>query len=177
MRTHRTAYLGIFTALAMILSYIETVFPFLGGIPGVKIGIANSMSLSVLYLMGYQAAFLIAVFRIVLTGILFGNAASVLYSLGGAVFSLIIMILVKKTEIFSVVGTSIAGGISHNIAQLLVATLLVENLSVLYYLPVLLISGAVAGLVVGVVSQELVKRIPGRILDELGVNSLEKSGK
>ena len=145
MRANRIAYLGIFTALAMILGYIESLFPFLGGIPGVKIGIANSISLSVLYLMGYQAAFLTAVIRIVLTGILFGNTASVLYSLGGALLSLTVMILVKKTDIFSIVGTSIAGGISHNIAQLLIAMLLVENLSVLYYLPVLLISGAMAG--------------------------------
>ncbi|MCI8318532.1 MAG: Gx transporter family protein [Lachnospiraceae bacterium] len=177
MRANRIAYLGIFTALAMILGYIESLFPFLGGIPGVKIGIANSISLSVLYLMGYQAAFLTAVIRIVLTGILFGNVASVLYSLGGALLSLTVMILVKKTDIFSIVGTSIAGGISHNIAQLLIAMLLVENLSVLYYLPVLLISGAMAGVVVGVVSQEVVKRIPAKILDESGINSLEESCK
>lgn len=167
MTKYRTAYFGIFTALAMILSYIESLFPFFWGIPGVKLGLANSMSLSVLYLMGIPAAFLVAVIRILLTGFLFGNMFSVLYSLAGAMLSMTVMILMKKSGIFSMVGVSIAGGVSHNIAQILVAMCLIENLNLLYYLPVLLISGAVTGLVIGIISQEVIKRLPGGILAAL----------
>lgn len=173
---HKAAYFGIFTALAMILSYIESLFPFFWGVPGVKLGLANSMSLSILYLMGIPAAFLISTIRIVLTGFLFGNAFSIVYSLAGAVLSMAVMILMKKCRIFSMVGVSMSGGISHNIGQIIVAILLVENLNLLYYLPVLLISGAVTGLVIGIISREVIRRIPGSILAEFHAGEERKNG-
>lgn len=163
---YKVSYFGIFTALAMILSYIESLFPFFWGIPGVKLGLANSMSLTILYLLGVPAAFLISGIRIVLTGFLFGNAFSIIYSLAGALLSMSVMILLRKTRIFSIAGISMAGGIFHNIGQIIVAIVLVENLNLLYYLPVLLLSGAVTGWVIGLLSREIIKRIPGSILAE-----------
>jgi heptaprenyl diphosphate synthase len=161
---NKVAYFGIFTALAMILSYVESLLPLFWGIPGVKLGLANSMSLTILYLMGVPAAFLISFIRIVLTGFLFGNAFSIVYSLAGALLSLTVMILLKKTGVFSMVGISMAGGIAHNIGQIIVAIFLVENLNLLYYLPVLLIAGAATGFVIGLLSREILRRIPGSIV-------------
>lgn len=156
----RAAYFGIFTALAMILSYIESLFPVFIGIPGVKLGLANSMSLTILYLLGTPAAFLISFIRITLTGFLFGNLFSIFYSFAGALLSMILMSCMKKCKAFSVLGISMAGGVAHNIGQILVAMILVENLNLLYYLPVLLISGAVTGFLIGIISQEIIRRLP-----------------
>ena len=156
----RAAYFGIFTALAMILSYIESLFPVFIGIPGVKLGLANCMSLTILYLLGTPAAFLISFIRITLTGFLFGNLFSIFYSFAGALLSMILMSCMKKCKVFSVLGISMAGGVAHNIGQILVAMILVENLNLLYYLPVLLISGAVTGFLIGIVSQEIIRRLP-----------------
>lgn len=158
----KVAYWGIFTALAMILGYIESLFPFFYGIPGVKLGLANSMSLVILYLLGSPAAFLISVVRIVLTGFLFGNLFSIVYSLAGGMLSITVMVLMKRSKLFSVPGVSMTGGLAHNIGQLLVAMYLVENLKLLYYLPVLLLSGLITGLAIGILSREILKRIPGR---------------
>ncbi|MCC8066826.1 MAG: Gx transporter family protein [Clostridiales bacterium] len=156
----KTAYLGMFTALAMILSYVESLFPAFYGIPGVKLGLANSMSLVILYLIGVPGAFCVSVIRVVLTGFLFGNLFSIAYSLAGALLSLTVMSVMRKSAHFSVVGISMMGGISHNIGQLVIAILLVENLNLLYYLPVLLLSGLVTGLVIGFLSAEILKRLP-----------------
>lgn len=166
-KKNRVAYFGIFAALAMILGYIESLFPFFWGIPGVKLGLANSMSLTILYLLGIPAAFLISVVRIVVIGFLFGNAFSIVYSLAGALLSLTVMILLKRLRVFSMVGISMAGGISHNIGQMIIAVLLVENLNLLYYLPVLLLAGAVTGFVIGILSREILRRIPAGVRADL----------
>ena len=156
----KAAYFGVFTALAMILSYIEAQFPFFYGIPGVKLGLANSMSLAVMYLMGPAAAYAVSGIRIILTGFLFGNMFSILYSLAGGLLSLTVMLLMRRFRCFSIVGISMAGGLAHNIGQLAVAVCVVENLNLMYYLPVLLISGTVTGMVIGILSREILKRIP-----------------
>lgn len=160
---YKTAYLGMFTALAMILSYVESLFPSFYGIPGVKLGLANSMSLVILVLIGIPGAFCVSVLRVLLSGFLFGNLFSIAYSMAGALLSLTVMALVRKTGIFSVAGISMFGGISHNIGQLLVAILLVENLNLLYYLPLLLLSGLVTGLIIGILSMEILKRLPANL--------------
>ncbi|MCD7883567.1 MAG: Gx transporter family protein [Lachnospiraceae bacterium] len=161
---YKTAYLGMFTALAMILSYVESLFPSFYGIPGVKLGLANSMSLVILILIGVPGAFCVSVLRVILSGFLFGNLFSIAYSLAGALLSLSVMALSKKTGVFSVIGISILGGISHNIGQLIVAIFLVENLNLLYYFPILLFSGLVTGLIIGILSMEILKRLPGNLL-------------
>ncbi|MCD7715128.1 MAG: Gx transporter family protein [Lachnospiraceae bacterium] len=156
----KVAYLGMFTALAMILSYVESLFPVFYGIPGIKLGLANSMSLVMLYLLGVPSAFCVSIVRVVLSGFLFGNLFSIAYSLAGAVFSLAVMAAMKRLGFFSVTGVSICGGMAHNIAQLIVAVFLVENLNLFYYLPVLLLSGLVTGLVIGLLSSGILKRLP-----------------
>lgn len=156
---NKVAYFGLFTALALIFSYVETLIPFNFGIPGIKLGLANLLIVIILYSSGWKEALLLSVVRIVLAGFFFGNLFSILYSLAGGVFSLAVMALLKKSGKFSVAGVSIAGGVSHNIGQLAVAVIVVETYQVGYYLPVLLVAGAAAGLVIGVISGEVLKRV------------------
>lgn len=155
----RAAYLGLFTALALIFSYVETLIPFRIGIPGVKLGLANLVIVIALYQMELRQVYLLAVGRVVLAGFLFGNLFSIIYSLAGGLLSLTAMWLFRKNDGFSVIGVSIAGGVFHNIGQLIVAMLVVESLNLMYYVPVLLIAGLLTGLVIGITANEMLKRM------------------
>ena len=156
---NRVAYFGVFTALALMFSYIETMIPIQFGVPGIKVGLANIMIVIMLYKSSAKEALLLSIVRIMLSGFLFGNLSSILYSIAGGVLSLGIMTLLKKQGGFSVIGVSVAGGVSHNVGQLIVAMLVVETYQVGYYFPVLLVAGVLTGLGTGVVSQEVLKRI------------------
>ncbi len=155
----RVAYFGVFTALALIFSYVETLIPIHFGVPGMKLGLANLVIVIALYKMRVQEAFMLSVVRVLLSGFLFGNYFSIIYSLAGALLSLSVMAGLKRTEGFSVMGVSIAGGVFHNIGQLIVAMLVVETFSVAYYVPVLLAAGLVTGLLIGIASNEMLKRL------------------
>ena len=141
--TVRIAWFGVFTALALIFSYVETLIPFQIGIPGVKLGLANLIVVVALYKMGGKDAMLLSVTRIVLSGFIFASLFSILYSLAGGLLSLAVMVILKKRGSFSVFGVSMAGGVFHNVGQLIVAMLVVETFSVAYYVPVLLIAGVI----------------------------------
>lgn len=156
---NRVAYFGVFTALALIFSYVESLIPIQLGIPGVKLGLANLIIVIALYKMRLLEVFLLSIVRILLSGFLFGNYFSILYSLAGGLMSLVVMALLKKTGDFSVMGISMAGGVSHNVGQLVVAMLVVETFSVGYYLPVLLVAGLVTGFLIGVAAGEMLKRL------------------
>lgn len=155
----KVAYFGVFTALALIFSYVETLIPVNFGIQGVKLGLANLVIVIALYKMKLSDAFLLSVVRVVLSGFIFGNYFSILYSLAGGALSLAVMALLKRAGGFSVIGISIAGGIAHNIGQLIVAMLVVETFRVAYYLPVLLLAGMLAGSVIGIAANEMLKRL------------------
>ena len=155
----KVAYFGVFTALALIFSYVETLIPFNFGIPGVKLGLANLIIVIALYKMSLREAYLLSVVRVLLAGFIFGNYFSSIYSLAGGILSLTIMAFMKKKGGFSIMGVSIAGGVFHNIGQLAVAMLVVETFSVIYYVPVLLIAGMLTGLLIGIVSNEMLKRL------------------
>ena len=156
---NRAAYFGVFTALALIFSYVETLIPINFGIPGVKLGLANLVVVMVLYKTDFKEALLLSVMRVILAGFIFGNLFSILYSLVGGVLSLVVMNALRHRKSFSVIGVSIAGGVSHNIGQLIVAMLMVETYQVGYYLPVLLIAGTLTGAVIGIVCREVLKRV------------------
>ena len=155
----RVAYFGVFTALALIFSYVETLIPVNLGIPGVKLGLANLIIVVALYKMRLSEAYLLSVVRVLLAGFIFGNYFSIIYSLAGGLLSLTVMALLKKWGGFSLQGISIAGGVFHNIGQLIVAAVVVETLSVTYYFPVLLIAGLLTGLVIGIVAEMMLKRL------------------
>lgn len=155
----RVAYFGVFTALALIFSYVETLIPVNLGIPGVKLGLANLIIVVALYKMRLSEAYLLSVVRVLLAGFIFGNYFSIIYSLAGGILSLTVMALLRKKGGFSVIGVSIAGGVFHNIGQLIVASVIVETFSVMYYVPVLLIAGLVTGLLIGIASDGMLKRL------------------
>jgi heptaprenyl diphosphate synthase len=155
----KVAYFGVFTALALIFSYIESLIPINFGIPGAKLGLANLMVVIVLYKMGAKEAYMLSMVRIVLSGFLFGNLFGILYSLAGGILSLSIMTLLKKTDKFSIIGISMAGAVFHNMGQLIIAGIVVESANVIYYMPALLIVGLATGLVIGIISSETIKRL------------------
>lgn len=155
----KVAYFGVFTALALIFSYVETLIPIHLGIPGVKLGLANLIIVITLYKMGVKEAYILSVVRVVLAGFIFGNMFSILYSMAGGLLSLTVMIFLKKTDKFSIMGISTAGGVFHNIGQLIMAAIVLESLSITYYLPVLLISGVLTGFLIGFIANEMLKRL------------------
>ena len=163
-RKNRAAVFGVFTALALIFSYVELLIPINFGIPGAKLGLANLVIVIVLYKTDWKEALLLSVVRIILAGFLFGNLSGILYSLAGGILSLAVMTLLKKTGAFSVIGVSMAGGVSHNVGQLIIAMLVVETYAVGYYLPVLLITGLITGTLIGIAGREMLKRIDRIVL-------------
>ena len=156
---NKVAFFGVFTALALIFSYVETLIPIHFGIPGVKLGLANLIIVFALYRMDIREAYVLSIVRVVLSGFLFANLFSILYSLSGGLLSLTVMAVLKKTKNFSVLGISMAGGVFHNIGQLMMAAIILESIRVAYYFPVLLISGVITGLIIGVISSETLKRL------------------
>ncbi len=155
MKIKSVAYCAMLTALAMIFGYVEALVPFHFGLPGVKLGVANIVIVLALYQLPVGQVFAIQVMRIVLVSFLFGNVSMMLYSLAGGILSLLIMLLLKKTNWFSITGISIVGGVSHNLGQLAVALLVVQNLRITFYLPVLLIAGLVTGCLIGMLAYKL----------------------
>ncbi|HIZ66421.1 MAG TPA: Gx transporter family protein [Candidatus Blautia pullicola] len=160
----KTAYLGLLAAVAIIFGYVETLLPVFVfmGIPGIKLGLANLVTVCILYTYTWKEAGLVSAIRIVVIGFMFGNLFSILFSLAGAGLSLLCMSLAKKYLGLSIAGVSIVGGVTHNAGQLMVAALVVENGNLFYYFPVLLTAGLITGLVIGIVSGEILKRTAGR---------------
>lgn len=151
------------SSLALIFSYIEAVIPFNPGIPGVKLGIANIVAVIALYKLSAKHAIFINVIRILIAGFLFSGIFGAIYSLAGATVSLIGMVLLKKTDKFSIAGVSMAGGVLHNIGQLLVAAFLINDMRIFIYFPVLLFSGLAAGIAVGVGATLIIRALPNNI--------------
>ena len=163
-KNKKLANMAMLVALAMIFSYVESLIPINFGIPGMKLGVANLVTVTGMYFLEFPEVFLVVVMRILLTGFLlrvlltgflFGNGMSIIYSLAGGILSFLVMALMKRLKGFSVAGVSIAGGVSHNIGQIIVASVVVENLKLIYYLPALLIAGTVTGFVMGMISKKL----------------------
>ena len=159
MKTKKLTVMALTTALAMILSFVESQIPAFVAVPGVKRGLANIAVVFALYKLGWKEAAAISLVRVVLVSMFFGSIASLFYSLAGAVLSLIGMSLLKRSGKFTEIVVSVAGGILHNIGQIAMASIILETDALRYYLPFLLISGTVAGVVIGVVSAVMVKRI------------------
>lgn len=151
-KVKRLTQCAMLTALALIFSYIEFLLPINIGLPGIKLGIANIVIVIAIYKLGAVSGLVINIARILLSALLFGNMFSAIYALCGGLLSLLVMILLQKTKWFSVIGVSMAGGVFHNVGQILVATVLVSSVKALYYFPVLLLAGLVTGIINGFIS-------------------------
>lgn len=158
-KTKKIALLGLTVSLAMIMSYIEVLFPLNFAVPGIKMGLANIVIVFVLYRMSLKDACIVSLIRVFLVALLFGNTMSLAYSLAGAVLSLALMALLKKTEKFSVVGVSISGSVMHNAGQILMAVILMGTAQIAYYLPVLIITGTLTGVGIGLVAALVIDRV------------------
>lgn len=158
LKTKKLTTMALLTAVAMILSYVEAMLPSLG-IPGVKMGLANIAVVFALYKLGWREAVVISMIRVVLMALLFTGVAAMLYSLAGAAVSLLLMGLLKKTGLFSPVGISVAGGVGHNAGQVLMAMWMLETGELIWYLPVLALSGVISGILIGFTGGLLVNRI------------------
>ncbi len=157
--TKRLVLLAMLTAVAMILSYVESLLPSVG-IPGVKMGLANIAVIFALFRFGWKEAAALSLVRVVLVSLLFGSVGAMLYSLAGAVLSLAVMALLRRTDRFSTVGVSVAGGVAHNAGQILMAMLILQTRQLLGYLPVLAVAGIGGGILTGLAAALLIRRIP-----------------
>lgn len=157
----RVALYGLLLALALVFSYVETLIPIYLGAPGVKLGLANLVTVTGLYTIGVRGTIEVNLARILLAGWAFGNMFGIIYSLAGAALSFLLMLLCKKMGWFGIVGVSVIGGVGHNIGQLLIAAFVVKTFAVFTYLPVLLIAGTIAGALIGLLGGIVVERISG----------------
>ena len=158
-RSSRIASLGVFLALSLSLSYVETLIPINFGVPGMKLGLANMVVVILLYLFTPGEAFLISIVRILLSGLLFGNGMSIIYSLAGGLLSFFVMLLFFKLKKIKMIPLSVIGAVSHNTGQLIAAAILVTNYNIVFYLPVLIVSGIVTGLITGTLSAAIHSRL------------------
>ena len=161
METRRIAQIGVLVSLAMVLSYLESLFPVFLAVPGIRIGLANIAIVFALYHLGFRAALGISVVRVVLSALLFGSVISMSYSLCGALISLAMMAILKRSGLFGTVAVSVVGGVSHNLGQIAVACLILQTTAIAYYIPVLILSGVVSGVVIGIVSAVVIARLEG----------------
>ena len=160
-RTKNIALAGMFTAAMFIIGYVESLLPPLFSVPGIKPGFANIPVMIAIYLLGWKPAVAMSFTRIILSGLTFTGLFACVYSLSGAVLSILTMILLKKTNKFSVTAVSMAGGVAHNLGQIIVAWLVLGR-AVLYYFPVLVISGLIAGALTGMVTGIILKIKKGK---------------
>lgn len=158
----KISLLALFTAFAVILGYVESFIPSIG-IPGVKLGLANLAVLLSLYYLGVFEGITVSIVRILIIGMFFGNLFSILFSVAGALISYLIMVAIKKINNISIITVGIFGGVFHNIGQIIVAIYVVETYQVIYYLPVLIISGIITGAIIGIISKMIYVRTKGFI--------------
>ncbi len=152
MTTKTISTMGILTSFALILSYLERMLPPIVPVPGVKLGLSNLVILIAIYLLGNKYGFYLTVFKCTAVAILFGGMSSFLYSITGGIFSFCFMFMFKKTKLFTIIGVSIIGGVAHNLGQILMAIIIIGNLKLIYYFPLLIISGIIAGICIGVIA-------------------------
>ena len=159
-KTKRVAFLGVLTSVALVLSYIEAILPPIwAAIPGIKMGFPNIVIIFLLYRFGVKEAAIVSVIRLFIVALLFGNVMTLAYSFAGAALSLLLMALCKKTDKLSVVGTSIVGGVAHNLGQILVAIVLFDTVQIGYYMAVLAVTGTIAGVFIGLAGALLLRRL------------------
>lgn len=159
--SQRVALLGLCTAVAMVFAYVELLLPPLfTAVPGIKLGLPNIAIIFILYRMGGKEAATVSFVRIAAVSLLFGNSMTFAYSMAGGVLSLAVMALLKRLDFLSTVGVSVAGGVLHNVGQILMAMLLLGTAELGYYLIVLAVTGTLSGIFVGLCGSFAVKRIP-----------------
>ena len=164
IKTKKLTMLALLSAAALIFAYVESLFPpLVASVPGIKMGLPNIAIIFTLYKFGVKEAFTVSFIRLVFVALLFGNMMSLWYSFMGALLSLTVMAILKKLDLFSLTGISVAGGVLHNLGQILVAILLTGVKEIAYYMIFLAVSGTISGILIGLVSAFIIKRIKLKI--------------
>ena len=159
-KAQKLTFLALSTAFALVLSYIEFLLPpIFAAVPGIKLGLANIATVFLLYRFGVKDAATVALLRVALSSMLFGNPMIFLYSIVGAALSILVMSLLKKTDFLSTVGVSTAGGVAHNVGQIIVAMIMLDTAEIGYYMIILAVTGTVSGIFVGLLSGFLLRRL------------------
>ena len=159
-QAHTIAFLGLCTAVAMVFAWVESLLPpLVAAVPGIKLGLPNIAIIFILYRFGLKEAAAVSFVRIVAVSLLFGNPMTLLYSLAGGTLSLMIMALLRRLDFLSTVGVSVAGGVFHNVGQILMAMLLLGTAELGYYLIVLAVTGTISGIFVGLCGGFAVRRV------------------
>ncbi len=158
MTVKTIARFGVLTSLALMLGYFERFIPIAPGLPGVKLGLANSILLYAIYLIDSKSAFTLMILKVVLSAALYAGLGAIMFSFSGGLFSLIMMLLTKRYGKTSVIGVSVIGAVFHNIGQLVVAGFIVQTRGLLFYLPILLISGVITGIITGTIAKNIIRR-------------------
>lgn len=151
--SRKVAFYGILSSLAILMGYVEYIIPSPVPIPGIKLGLANVIVIIAMYFVGNKAAMSVSAIRVVISSLLFGGFSGFLYSISGAIASFIVMSLIKKIKYSGIIGVSILGGVFHNIAQIAVAALVLQTSGLVYYIPVLLVSGVITGIIIGLIAK------------------------
>jgi heptaprenyl diphosphate synthase len=157
--TKQMVTMSVIIAVAMILSYVESLIPVFIPIPGVKLGLSNIATVFALFSLGAPAAVMVSIIRVLLSCLLFGNVSTLIYSLFGAALSLLFMFLARRFNLFSTVGVSVIGGVFHNVGQIIAAIIMIENVGLAYYLPPLILSGVVTGALIGFIAGILIEKM------------------
>ena len=165
-KTYRLTLTAMLTVIALMFSYVEAMIPITLGIPGFKLGFANIMIIIAIYALDARYALAINLTRIVLSGLLFGTPFSMMHSLAGGMLSLVVMLILKRTKWFSVIGVSMAGGVIHNLGQLMVAAFAVSNIRMFIYFPVLVFTGIATGIGTGVISYVVLTKLSSVLKQE-----------
>ena len=156
-RVRQTVLMGLMFALAMVLSYVESMITVPGLPPGVKLGLANIVTVFALYQLGAGAALAILLTRCLLGGLFAGNVSAMLFSLLGGVTAMLVMIALRRCRRLSVYGVSVGGAAAHNIGQMAAACITLGSTMVLGYLPFLLAVSLVTGTLTGFVTALLMR--------------------
>ena len=149
----KVAYYGIFAALAILMGYVESAIPMPVPIPGFKLGLSNIVVLLCMYVMGVKEGFYISIVRVIISALLFRGFVGLWYSMAGAVLSYAVMAFLIRFKSVSAIGISVAGGVAHNIGQIIVAVIILGRGVVIYLVPVLMISGVVTGIIIGIITK------------------------
>lgn len=158
LKTKKLTFLGILAALSIVLSFVETLLPpIYAAVPGIKIGLSNIVSIFLIYKFTVRDTVLVTLVRVLTVALLFGNIMTLSYSLAGAFLSITAMLILKKTNRFSTVGVSIAGGVSHNLGQIIAAIIITSTIEIGYYMIILCISGILSGTLIGIVGALVIK--------------------
>lgn len=160
--SRKVAYYGIFAALAILMGYVEAIIP-MPAPPGIKLGLSNVIVVLCLYTMGVKSAFFISIVRVFISALLFKGFVSMWYALAGATLSFAIMALLFKMKKVSIVGVSAAGGVFHNVGQLIIANMLLGRNVVLFMMPMLMVSGVVTGVIIGIIGKYCVEYVKKNI--------------